>query len=52
MFENAELWSNYSHVDTSECHMEPSGGEQMIDHTEASPYELFSNGEKYKGGCR
>ncbi|XP_021313314.1 helicase-like transcription factor CHR28 isoform X5 [Sorghum bicolor] len=38
-----DLWSNYSHVDTSECHMELSGGEQMIDHTEASPYEFFSN---------
>lgn len=52
MLGNAEFWSNYSHVDTSECHMELNGGEQMIDQTEASPYELFSNGEKHKCVCR
>jgi hypothetical protein len=58
MLENAEFWSksNYSHVEHLECHMEVNmelnEGEQMIDHREASRYELFSNSEIYKGGCR
>lgn len=58
MLENTEFWSksNYSHVEHLECHMEVNmelnEGEQMIDHAEASRYELFSNGEIYKGGCR
>ncbi|AQL00012.1 SNF2 domain-containing protein / helicase domain-containing protein / zinc finger protein-related [Zea mays] len=49
MLENAEFWSksNYSPVEHLECHMEVNmelnEGEQMIDHTEASRYELFSN---------
>ncbi|XP_062207070.1 helicase-like transcription factor CHR28 isoform X2 [Phragmites australis] len=50
---NEESWSNYSHVDPSQCQMEVNmelnQGEGTIDHSEASPYGLFSNAEKYKG---
>lgn len=56
MLENVEYWSNYSHVDPSECQMEANmelnGGEQKFDHSEASRYGLFINGEKWKGGFR
>ncbi|KAF8663900.1 hypothetical protein HU200_055238 [Digitaria exilis] len=51
MLENIEIWSNYTHVDPSECqvevNMELNEGEQTIDHSEASPYVLI-NGEKWK----
>ncbi|XP_062223083.1 helicase-like transcription factor CHR28 isoform X2 [Phragmites australis] len=47
MLENVDSWSNYSHVDSSQCHMEVNmelnKGEGTIDHSEASPYGLFSN---------
>ncbi|CAO2166617.1 unnamed protein product [Urochloa humidicola] len=52
MLENVEFWSNYSHMDPSECQMEVNmelnGGKQTMDHTEASPYGLFINGENQK----
>jgi hypothetical protein len=51
MLENAELWSNYSHVDPSQCQMEVNmelnQGHGTVDIPEASPYDLFSSGEKY-----
>nr|CAB3474456.1 unnamed protein product [Digitaria exilis] len=51
MLENIEVWSNYTHVDPSECqvevNMELNEGEQTIDHSESSPYVLI-NGEKWK----
>ncbi|CAL4973716.1 unnamed protein product [Urochloa decumbens] len=52
MLENVEFWSNYSHMDPSECQMEVNmelnEGKQTIDHSEASPYGLFINGENQK----
>ncbi|TVU34893.1 hypothetical protein EJB05_16749 [Eragrostis curvula] len=53
MIENAELWSNYSHVDPSQCRMEGNmelnqmEGQGMDTRSEASPYELFSNADLY-----
>ncbi|XP_034592714.1 helicase-like transcription factor CHR28 isoform X3 [Setaria viridis] len=44
MLENVEYWSNYSHVDPSECQMEANMElEQKFDHSEASRYGLFIN---------
>lgn len=56
MLENAEFWSNYSHVHPSQCQMEdmePNQEQGTVVCSEANPnpYDLLSNGngEKYYG---
>ncbi|KAK3162118.1 hypothetical protein QOZ80_1BG0085740 [Eleusine coracana subsp. coracana] len=51
MLENAEFWSNYSHVDPSESqidvNMELNQEQGTVGSSEANTYELFSNADLY-----